>query len=150
MKVKSVIVTVLGCIVLVGCVGETDPSKANIFDNIRNIETGEYDRQIEANDAEVERIIARNKAAERNISSLEKQQSFNSREIDSLRIELEALKSRLNALRNSSAGKSNATQVSVLERQVEAIESDLTSGASPKTLRSELRNISAAISALSA
>jgi len=149
MKVKSLIVTVLGCTVLVGCVGETDPSKANIFDNLRNIETGEYDRQIEANDAEVERIIARNKAAERNISSLEKQQTFNSREIDSLRIELEALKSRLNALRSSSAGKSNATQVSVLERQVEAIEADLNAGASPKTLRSELRNISAAISALS-
>lgn len=149
MKLKALISSALGCILLAGCEGETDPSKANIFDNLRNIETGEYDRQIAANDAEVERIIASNNAAQRNINSLEAQKASNSREIASLRSEIASLKSRLSALRSSSAGQANAAQVSALEGQVKAIEADLNAGASPKTLRSELRNISAAISAFS-
>lgn len=149
MKLKSVISSALGCILLAGCEGETDPSKANIFDNLRNIETGEYNRQIEANDSDVERIIASNNAAQRNINSFEAQKASNSSEIALLRNEISTLKSRLSALRSSAAGQTNAVQVSVLEGQVTAIEADLNAGASPKTLRSELRNISAAISAFS-
>ena len=149
MKLKAFSLLALGCILLTGCEGQTDPSKANIFDNLRNIETGEYDRQIAKNDAEVERIIASNNAAQRNINSLEAQKVSNSTEIASLRSEIASLKSRLSALRSSSAGQANAAQVSALEGQVKAIEADLNAGASPKTLRSELRHISAAISAFS-
>ncbi|WP_391480707.1 hypothetical protein [Nereida sp. NH-UV-3] len=149
MKLKALISSALGCILLAGCEGETDPSKANIFDNLRNIETGEYDRQISTNDAEVERIIASNNAAQRNINSLETQEASNSREIGLLRSEIASLKTRLSALRSSSAGQANGLHVSALEDQVTAVEADFNAGANPKTLRSELRNISAAISALS-
>lgn len=149
MKLKALFSSALGLVLLAGCEGETDPSKANIFDNLRNIETGEYDRQIASNDAEVDRIIASNTASQRNINSLESKKASNSAEIASLRSEISALKSRLNALRNSEAGQANASQVSALEGQVTAIEADLNAGASPRTLRSELRHISAAISAFS-
>ena len=149
MSLKLVFLSAMGCILLAGCEGETDPSKANIFDNLRNIETDEYNRQIASNEAEVERIIASNNAAQRNINSLEANQASNSREITLLRSEIAALKSRLSALRSSAAGQTNAAQVSALEGQVTAIEADLNAGASPKTLRSELRNLSKAISAFS-
>ena len=149
MKLKALTISALGCMLLAGCEGETDPSKANIFDNLRNIETGEYDRQIATNDAEVERIISSNRAVRRDINTLETQKVSNSSEIASLRREIASLKTRLNALRSSSAGQANAGQISALEGQVKAIEADFNAGASPKTLRSELQNISAAISAFS-
>lgn len=149
MRLKSVFSSAIGCILLAGCEGETDPSKANIFDNLRNIDTGEYNRQIAANESEVERIIASNNAAQRNINSLEANKTSNSREIASLRSEIAMLRSRLSALRSSAVGKTNAAQVSALEGQVTAVEADLDAGASPKTLRSELRNLSTAISAFS-
>lgn len=149
MTFKYLVPTALGVFLLAGCEGETDPAKANLFDNLRNIETGEYDRQIAANDAEVERIIASNNQAQRNINSLEAQKASNSREIASLRSEIKSLKSRLSALKSSAAGQANPAKVSALESQVKAIEVDLNSGASPSTLRAELRQISSAISAFS-
>ena len=58
---------------LAGCAGEINPAKASLFDNLRNISSGEYDRQISEQNAEVEKIIASNKASRKNISSLETQ-----------------------------------------------------------------------------
>lgn len=149
MNCKYLASTAFGVLLLAGCEGETDPSKANLFDNLRNIETGEYDRQIAANDAEAERIIASNNAAQRKINSLGSQKASNSQDIASLRSEISALKLRLNALKSSSAGQTNAAKVSALETQMRAVERDLDAGGSPSTLRSELRQISSAISAFS-
>lgn len=73
MDQKKILIAISGLTMLAGCAGEINPAKASLFDNLRNISSGEYDRQISEQNAEVEKIIASNKAARENISSLETQ-----------------------------------------------------------------------------
>jgi hypothetical protein len=73
MNQKKIVIAIFGLIMLAGCAGEINPAKASLFDNLKNISSGEYDRQISEQNEEVEKIIASNKAARKNISSLETQ-----------------------------------------------------------------------------
>lgn len=73
MNQKKIVIAIFGLTMLAGCTGEINPAKASLFDNLKNISSGEYDRQISEQNEEVEKIIASNKAARKNISSLETQ-----------------------------------------------------------------------------
>lgn len=136
-------------IVLAACTGSTDPTTATLFDNIRNLQTGEYDRQIAAKDAEAAAIIANNRAAESRISGLQAQSAANSRAIASLRSQIAAVRAEASAARAAVAGDpAKLSRLSQLEGQINAVQSDVNAGADPAVAQAELRRVSAAIRAL--
>lgn len=57
-------------VVLAGCTGETDPSKANLFDNINNLSTGEYKKQIAENNANIADLRSSNAAVSERINGM--------------------------------------------------------------------------------
>ncbi|WP_424980027.1 hypothetical protein [Leisingera sp. S232] len=145
---KKVKIAALGVLTALGaCTGSTNPEEASLFDNIHNLNTGEYDRQIESNKARAQAILANNRAAESRISGLENQAASNSRTIASLRNDIAETKAVAQQARASSAGDTAAIQrVSVLEQQLRSVESEVKSGtASPSVAKAELRRIRSAL-----
>jgi uncharacterized phage infection (PIP) family protein YhgE len=122
-----------------GCTGSTDPTTATVFDNIANLNSGEYDRQ-----------IAQNKAAEQRNAQLAAQRNANQSEINSLRQQIADVKAQGAKARAASASDPvKLQQVQALDRQLVAVERDVSSGASPSVVRPELSRIKAAYRALS-
>ncbi|GFE64084.1 hypothetical protein [Litoreibacter roseus] len=150
MKPVSILTFCVAAAGLAGCTGSTDPSEAGLFDNIRNINTGEYDRQIAQNEAEAARITRENQARQSSINSLNRQKASNASTISSLRREIAALQSQLSSLRadaGSDAGK--LAQINQLENQLVEVRSDANNGASAGIVRAELGRIRSAVRALS-
>lgn len=139
------------CLSLAGCTGSTNPETATLFDNINNLNSGEYDRQIAANKAEANAILANNRAAERRISSLEAQRASNSRAISSLKGQVSSARSAASAARSAAAGDpAKLAQVRALDAQLASVSAEINSGAAdPGVARSELRRISSAYKAIS-
>lgn len=134
---------------LVGCTGETDPAKAGLFDNLANLNSGEYDRQISAKDAEANAIIANNRASEQRIANMQGQSSANARQISSLRQQIAKTKAQAAAARSKVASDpTKLSQLNALEAQIDGIQSDVNAGAVSSATRTELTRVSAAISAL--
>ncbi|MEL6508274.1 MAG: hypothetical protein AAFQ32_00655 [Pseudomonadota bacterium] len=135
---------------LMGCTGSTDPETASLFDNINNLQSGEYDRQIAQNEADAAAILANNRAAEQRIAGLESQRGVNARTIGEL-------KSRVASARNSAAqARANAggdtvklQRISALEGQITAVEAEINAGsADPRSASSELSRIRSALNAI--
>jgi uncharacterized coiled-coil protein SlyX len=147
---KTAFVFLLGSgLGLVACTGSTDPTTANIFDNVRNLQSGEYDRQIAAKDAEAAAIIANNRASQSRISGLESQSASNSQTIAALRSQIASVRGQASAARAAVAGDpAKLAQLTQLENQINAVQSDVNSGADPSVARAELNRVSAAIRAL--
>jgi chromosome segregation ATPase len=134
---------------LSACTGSTDPTTATLFDNIRNLQTGEYDRQIAAKDAEAAAIIANNRAAQSRISGLESQSASNSQTIAALRAQIASVRGQASAARAAVAGDpAKLARLAQLESQINAVQADVNSGADPAVARAELNRVSAAIRAL--
>lgn len=134
---------------LAGCTGSTDPETASLFDNIKNLNSGEYDRQIAEKDREAQAIIANNQASQRRIASKERQVSSNAGEISGLRSRLSQVKAQAAAARVKVASDpAKAQRLNALEAQLSGIQSDVNSGAVSAATRSELNRVSSAISAL--
>lgn len=134
---------------LSGCTGSTDPATASLFDNINNLQTGVYDRQIAAKDAEAAAIIANNRASQARISGLEAQSASNSRNIAALRSQIAAVRGQASAARSQiSADPSKIARLNQLEGQIRAIEADANGGGDPGVAGAELRRVSSAIRAL--
>lgn len=148
-KTRLMVLVVSGA-ALAGCTGSTDPTEATVFDNIRNINSGEYDRQIAAKEAEADAIVAANEARQRNISSLEGQRAANAETIAALRAEIAQLQAEAAAVR-ASAGSDAATiqQIDRIDTQLVAVRNDVDAGADPAVVRNELGRIRSAIRALS-
>ncbi|MEM7671232.1 MAG: hypothetical protein AAF317_19270, partial [Pseudomonadota bacterium] len=62
---------------LSACTGSVDPATGTVFDNFRNLNNGEFDRQISSRQAEARAIEAANSQSRSNISSLERQRAAN-------------------------------------------------------------------------
>lgn len=133
-----------------GCTGSTDPTTATLFDNIANLNSGEYDRQIANNKAQADAIIAQNKAAEQRNAQLAAQSNANKAEIDSLRRQIADVKAQGAKARTASASDPvKLQQVQALDNQLNAVERDVNSGASSAAISSELSRIKSAYRALS-
>ncbi len=133
-----------------GCTGSTDPTTATLFDNIANLNSGEYDRQIANNKAQADAIIAQNKAAEQRNAQLAAQSNANKAEIDSLRRQIADVKAQGAKARAASASDPvKLQQVQALDNQLNAVERDVNSGASSAAISSELNRIKSAYRALS-
>jgi hypothetical protein len=134
---------------LIGCTGETDPAKAGLFDNLANLNSGEYNRQIAAKDAEANAIIANNRASEQRIASLERQSSANASQISSLRGQIANTRAQATAARSKiGSDPAKISQLNALESQLNGIQSDVNAGSVSSATRTELTRVSAAISAL--
>lgn len=133
---------------LTACTGSTDPATATLFDNVRNINSGEYTRQINAKQAEANAITAANNRARANIGGMESQRAANASTIASLRGQAAALRSQIDSAKATNPGASS--QLNALSSQVSAVQSDLSSGGDPAVAAAELRRIRSAVRALSA
>lgn len=149
MKVTYFMGAVLGLAGLAGCTGSTDPATANLFDNVRNLQTGEYDRQIAAKDAQVSAILANNRAAESRIGGLSAQSKANSQKIAALRSQIAAARQEAAVARGKVAGDpAKLARLDQLENQISAVQSDVERGSDPGVAQAELARVSAAIRAL--
>jgi len=136
-------------LVLAGCTGSTDPATATLFDNIHNLQTGEYDRQIAVKDAEAAAIISNNNAAQARINAKEGQVAANSSAIAALRGQIAAARSAAAAVRPRIADDpAKLARLTQLESQLSAVEGDIDAGADPAVARAEISRVSAAIRAL--
>lgn len=135
---------------IAGCTGSTNPESATLFDNINNLNSGEYDRQISANQAQADAILRNNQAAEKRITNLESQRAANSGAIS--RLKAQAASTRQTALnaRSRVAGDSvKSAQLSSLESQLASVSSEINAGSADSGIASaELRRINRAIAAL--
>ncbi len=137
-------------IAVAGCTGSTDPTTATLFDNINNLNSGEYDRQIAQNKAQADAILAQNKAAEQRNAQLAAQRDANQSEINALRKQIADVKAQGAKARAASASDPvKLQQVQALDKQLSAVERDVSSGASASVVRSELSRIKSAYRALS-
>ncbi|NOD64591.1 MULTISPECIES: hypothetical protein [unclassified Ruegeria] len=137
-------------ITVAGCTGSTDPTTATLFDNIANLNSGEYDRQIAQNKAQADAILAQNKAAEQRNAQLAAQRDANQSEINALRQQIADVKAQGAKARAASASDpAKLQQVQALDSQLNAVERDVAAGASPSVVRSELSRIKSAYRALS-
>jgi chromosome segregation ATPase len=147
---KTASFLLLGAVIcLAACTGSTDPTTASLFDNVRNLQTGEYDRQIAAKDAEAAAIIANNRAAQTRISGLEAQTSSNNQAIAALRSQISAVRGQASSARTAVAGDpAKLARLSQLEAQINGVQADVNRGADPAVASAELNRVSAAIRAL--
>lgn len=149
---KTIRFTTLGTAVLglAACTGSTDPTTASLFDNINNLQTGEYDRQIAKNQSDAAAILANNRAAEQRISGLKSQRAANARQISSLRSAVAGARSDAAKARASASGNAVKLQkVSALESQINSVEREVSSGTADVGIASsELRRIRAALKAI--
>ncbi len=137
-------------VTVAACTGSTDPATATLFDNINNLNSGEYDRQIASNKAQANAIIAQNQAAEQRNAQLAAQKNANQQQINALRSQIAEVKAQGAKARAASASDpAKLAQVNALDKQLGALESDVASGTDPSVARSELNRIKAAYRALS-
>lgn len=135
---------------LTACTGSTDPATGTVFDNFRNLQSGEFDRQISAKQAQARSIEAANARSQARINSLERQRTSNASAISGLRGEVSALRAQISAARSANAGNpTRQAQLAALNSQVNAVNSELANGGDASIARSELRRIRSAVAALS-
>ena len=133
---------------LAGCSGSNDPATAHLFDNVQNLNSGEYDRQIAGKEAEAAAITRSNRAMEANVAVLQGQARQNEATISALSAEIAAARADASAMRLRVGGDpAKAERLSQLENQIVAVESDASSG-DATVLRGELTRIRSAIRAL--
>lgn len=132
------------------CSGSTNPETATLFDNINNLNSGEYDRQIAANKSQAAAILANNRAAEQRIAGLESQRASGAKTISALKGEISSTRRSAAAARQKAAGNPAKLQrVSALEAQLASVEADINAGnADQASAKSELRRIRSALTAL--
>lgn len=138
---------------LAGCTGSTDPTTATVFDNIQNLSSGEYDRQIAAGEAQAAALVRQNQAREQELAALEQQRARNAGTITSLQREVAAVRgqaasTRAMLERDPAGNAARLAQLGRLEAQIDSVGSDAGAGVDPAVVRSELGRISSAIRAL--
>lgn len=135
---------------LTACTGSTDPATGTVFDNFRNLQSGEFDRQIADKQAQADAIIAANNRSRQRIGSLEQQRASNASALPRLRAELASVRSEIAAARAAAQGNpARLSQLSALESQARAIDSDVARGGDASIASRELSSIRSAVRALS-
>lgn len=134
---------------LSGCTGTTNPAEAGLFDNIRNLNSGEYDRQIAAKEAEAAAITRSNASMQAGINAMETQTQVNASSIASLKAELASLRAEAAAARAKvGSDPVRAGKLDRLDGQIAAIEADIASGGNRAAQRAEIAAMRAAARAL--
>lgn len=142
-------VALLICTALAGCSGSTDPATAHLFDNISNLNSGEYDRQIAQKDAEAAAIIRSNQRMQGDIDSMQRQASANRRTIAGLSQQIASARSEAASVRSQLGEDSiRLGQLNGYERQLSAVEREASTGSDPAVLQGEVARIRASIRAL--
>jgi len=150
MNKQRLVTLFASCIILANCSGSTDPETANVFDNISNLSSGEYDAQVAALDAEAQAVVNANNQSRVRIDNLEGQRVANSAAIASLRGEISALSAELAAAKARLAADPGATaRATALEGQLAAVRADVDSGGDASIARAELNRIRSAVRLLS-
>lgn len=145
---KPAMIVLAGSLVA-GCTGSTDPATASLFDNIKNLNSGEYDRQIAEKDRQAQAIIANNNAAQSRIDSKQRQSAANRSQISSLRSQVSRVRSQASAARAQiGSDPAKLQRLNALESQLSGIQADVNAGSVSSATQSELRRVSSAISAL--
>ena len=145
---NSIAFTILGSSLL-ACTGSTNPETANLFDNIKNLESGEYDRQIKAKDDQAAAIIANNQAANKRIATLKSTSASNSKNISAMRGQIASARAQAQATRQQIGSDSaKLAKLNSYERQISAIEADVSGGGDPSVGSRELRNVVSAMRTL--
>ena len=134
---------------LSGCTGTTNPAEAGLFDNIRNLNSGEYDRQIAAKEAEAAAITRSNASMQAGINAMETQTQANASSIASLKAELASLRAEAAAARAKvGSDPVRAGKLDRLDSQIAAMQADVSGSGDPAALRAEMARTRAAIRAL--
>jgi predicted nucleic acid-binding Zn-ribbon protein len=150
MKNRAFFILPLGLVVLSNCTGTTDPGDATVFDNIANLSSGEYDRQLATKEAEAQAIINANNATQARITNLDAQRASNASTIASLQSQVASVRAEIAAARSRASGNAAATaQLANLEGQLSAVQRDVSSGGDAGIARAELSRIRSAVRALS-
>lgn len=135
---------------IAGCTGSTDPTSATLFDNIQNLNSGEYDRQVRDANTEAARISQENRAQQGTIASLENQSAANQQTIQSLRGEISSLRSSIDGARAQAAGDAEKLgKLTQLDTQLRAVDASLVSGGDTAVARREVGQVRSAFRALS-
>jgi hypothetical protein len=137
-------------LLLAACEGQTDPAKAGLFDNLNNLNRGEYNRQIAANEATAAQIVRDNQRSQASIGQLQSQKSANNATAGRLRGQISAARADLASARSRASGDPvKLARLSQLEKQISSVQQASTSGASEGVLSNELSSIRASIRAVS-
>ncbi|MEA5160685.1 hypothetical protein U5903_07845 [Cereibacter johrii] len=146
---SSLAVALLIGTALAGCSGSTDPATAHLFDNIANLNSGEYDRQIAQKDSEAAAILRSNQRMQGNIDSMQRQANVNRRTIAGLNQQIASARSEAASVRNRLGSDSiRLGQLNGYERQLAAVEREASAGSDPAVLQGEVQRIRASIRAL--
>ncbi|MEO1550086.1 MAG: hypothetical protein AAFR93_06595 [Pseudomonadota bacterium] len=146
---QSLLALSLGTLALMGCTGETDPSKTNVFESAAGLMSGEFDRQIAEQEAIAAQIAADNRATEAENRRLDSQRQANASTIASLKSEIRDVRSLINATRSQISGSpEKIARLDGYQAQLAAVERTVDEGGSSSALRSELSSIRAAVRAL--
>jgi septal ring factor EnvC (AmiA/AmiB activator) len=137
------IFVVTATILLSACTGSTDPKTATFFDNLGNLSSGEYDRQIADKQAEAAGLQQESAARQQQVAALEQQRARNASAISGARRDLASAKA---AAANDPGQLAQLDQLTVQLNSAEAAERR---GADPAATRSELKRIQDAIRAIS-
>lgn len=148
MKLKIAV----GCLIvglLPGCTGSTNPAEAGLFDNVSNLQSGEYDRQIAAKEAEAMAITQANAAIRADSTSKQASSTSNAALIVSLKEEIASLRAEAASMRGKVSGEpERIAQLDSLDGQISAVQADLNAGGDPSVLSAEMRRLRTAIRAL--
>lgn len=139
---RHTIFPVVSAILLGACTGSTDPRTATFFDNLGNLSSGEYDRQIAGKQAEAAGLRQENAARRQQVAALEQQRARNASTISQTRRDLASAK----AAADDPAERAELEQLTLQLDRAEAAERR---GADPAATRSELERIQDAIRAIS-
>ncbi|WP_342070364.1 hypothetical protein [Yoonia algicola] len=151
MKIATVALAPVAIMMLANCTGSTNPAEATLFDNIANLQSGEYDSQLAAKEAQAQAIINANNATEGRINQMESQRASNAAVIASLRGQVADLRAEIGAAKGKMSGNAAATaQLNSLDSQAIAVQRDVEAGGDAEIARAELSRIRSAVRALSA
>lgn len=128
-------------ILLSGCTGSTDPTTATFFDNLGNLSSGEYDRQIADKQTEAAGLEQEKARRQQQVAALEGQRARNASAISGARRDLAAAR--------AAADPAQQVQLDQLALQLDSAEAAERRGADPAATRSEVKRIQEAIRAIS-
>lgn len=130
-------------ILLPACTGSTDPTTATFFDNLGNLSSGEYDRQISDKQATAAGLQQENAERQQQVAALEQQRARNASAISGTRRDLASAKAA------AAADPAQMAQLDRLTVQLDSAEAAERRGADPAATRSEVKRIQDAIRAIS-
>lgn len=120
---RSFFLALAVCGGVAGCSGETDPYKANAFDNLNNLARGTYKAEQARIDQNNDALRAQNASTTAEIQNLEAVRAANARRIGSMSSELAEYRSQLARLRAQANSDAAALeQLSRAEAEINRVE----------------------------